>query len=332
MKAAIIVESKHPLEIVDLKPATPLKYGQVLVKINYTTICGSQLGEIDAVKGPDKFLPHLLGHEGSGIVLEIGEGVKLLPGDQVICHWRKGSGIESPTPKYLWGNKTVNAGWITTFNDEAIISENRLTKMPQNMAQEIAPLYGCAITTGFGVVSNDANMKIGESILIFGVGGVGLPVIMASKLMSASKIVAVDVNNSKLEKAKLFGANQTINSLSEPLPSEQFDVVVDCTGIKSVMEKAYNLTKSNGRTILVGVPPKDDLLCIDSMPLHFEKSITGSHGGSANPTTDIPRIFSVLNSNLEEMITHKFSLEDINEGINHMREGSVIKCLIQNYC
>lgn len=334
MKAAILTESKKPLIIDDINLKNPLDYGQVLVKIEYTTICGSQLGEIDAVKGPDKFLPHLLGHEGSGTVLEIGPGVKnVKPNDKVVLHWRKGKGIEAPTPQYLWGNKTINAGWITTFNEQAVISENRLTKLPENVDMKLAPLYGCAITTGFGVVSHDAKMKIGESILIFGVGGVGLPIVCAAKLNSASNITVVDIHEHKLKLAKSLGANTTINSIHENIEkqAEKFDIVVDCTGRKDIMTLAYNLTKDTGRTILVGVPSKNDCLCIDSMPLHFEKSITGSHGGDTYPTEDIPRISKVFNTKkLEKMITHEFDLEKINEGIQAMREGNAIKCLIQN--
>ena len=126
MKAAILVESKKPLIITDIDLPTKLGFGQVLVRICYSGICGSQINEIDAAKEPDKFLPHLLGHEGSGIVEKIGEGVTTVKtGDHVVLHWRKSSGVESGTPKYLWKGKKLNAGKITTFNEKAIVSENR---------------------------------------------------------------------------------------------------------------------------------------------------------------------------------------------------------------
>src|SRR2546425_5517426 len=129
MKAAVLVELNAPLVLADLEmPA--LDVGQVLVKIQCSGICGAQLGEISGVKGPDKFLPHLLGHEGGGVVLETGPGVTHVnPGDHVVMHWRKGAGIQSRTPQYRWNGRTVNAGWVTTFNERAVVSENRLTRM-----------------------------------------------------------------------------------------------------------------------------------------------------------------------------------------------------------
>ncbi len=151
MKSAILIESKKPLVVTDIDMPSSLEFGQVLVKIFYSGICGAQINEIDAVKGPDKFLPHLLGHEGSGIVEKIGEGVTTVKtGDHVVLHWRKSSGIESVTPKYLWKEKKVNAGWVTTFNEKTVMSENRLTVIPKDFDMKIAALFGCSVTSGFG--------------------------------------------------------------------------------------------------------------------------------------------------------------------------------------
>ena len=131
-KAAVLVESKLPL-VIDEIEIQPLTVGQVLVKLDSSGICGAQINEIDAVKGKDNFLPHLLGHEGSGIVREIGPGVNTVKeGDHVVLHWRPSSGIQAPTPKYNWKGKQINAGWVTTFNELAVISENRLTVIPKN--------------------------------------------------------------------------------------------------------------------------------------------------------------------------------------------------------
>ena len=168
MKAAVLVQSKAPLEVVDVKLPDGLVYGQVHVKIHFSGICGAQINEIEAVKGPDKFLPHLLGHEASGTVLRIGPGVKTVkPNDRVVLHWRPSAGIQSEAPKYDWNGRTVNAGWVTTFNEEAFISENRLTVIPDTFPLRLAPLFGCAITTATGVVNNDAQVKIGQSVVIF---------------------------------------------------------------------------------------------------------------------------------------------------------------------
>jgi len=168
MKSAILVESKQPLVIANIELPDKLQFGQVLVKVYYSGICGAQINEIDALKGPDKFLPHLLGHEGSGIVEEIGEGVKTVkPGDHVVLHWRQSSGIQSSTAKYSWNGKKVNAGWVTTFNEKAIVSENRLTTISKNADLKTAALYGCAITSGFGAVNNDAKqLELSVTLLI----------------------------------------------------------------------------------------------------------------------------------------------------------------------
>ena len=129
-------------------------------------ICGSQLGEIAGVKGPDRYLPHLMGHEGFADVLEIGPGVKhVKPGDSVVLHWRPGSGIQADPPKYRWRGEQLNAGWVTTFNRHAVVSENRCTQVPSNINADAAALFGCAITTGFGVIENNAGLRMGESVV-----------------------------------------------------------------------------------------------------------------------------------------------------------------------
>ena len=199
MKSAILVESKKPLIITDIDLPKSLNYGQVLVKVCYSGICGAQINEIDAVKGPDKYLPHLLGHEGSGIVEKTGEGVTTVKkGDHVVLHWRKSQGLQSQTPKYSWKGKNVNAGWVTTFNEKAIISENRLTSIPKEFDLKTAALFGCAITSGFGAVNNDAKVKIGQSVVIFGIGGMGLSISQAASMVSAYPIIGIDIHEKKI--------------------------------------------------------------------------------------------------------------------------------------
>ena len=340
MKAAILVKQNSPLVIEDINLPEELDYGQVLVKIYYSSICGAQLNEIDGVKGPDKFLPHLLGHEGSGVVQKCGRGVtKVKEGDHVVLHWKKGEGIHSATPKYKWGERIVNAGWVTTFNEYTVVSENRITPIPKDFDLKTAPLYGCAITTAFGVINNDAKLKAGESLVIFGAGGVGIAIILAASLTSAYPIIAIDINDYKLEQAKKFGATHTINSLNEDVTkkileiiSGKADAVIDTTGIKTIRELSYELTNNEGRTILVGVPKAGEKISIDSFPLHFTKKITGSHGGDANPTYDIPRLMRLEKSgkfNLDSMISKVYTLEEINEAINMVRKGNVTRCLIK---
>ena len=186
-RAAVLVEQNSDLVIDEISLPENLDVGQVLVELKYSGICGSQLGEIDGVKGPDRWLPHLLGHEGSGQVLAIGPGVKhVQPGDTVVLHWRPSRGIESAAPKYLWDEKTVNAGWVTTFNNFAVVSENRLTTIPAETDLKAAALYGCAVTTGFGVIDNRADIRLGETVVVFGAGGIGLNIVQAAALAGAA--------------------------------------------------------------------------------------------------------------------------------------------------
>ncbi|MBF0559231.1 MAG: zinc-binding dehydrogenase [Nitrospirae bacterium] len=340
MKAAILVEQRKPLVIADLELPSTLEYGQVLVKVICSGICGSQIGEIDGAKGPDKFLPHLLGHEGGGIVEEPGPGVtKVKKGDHVVMHWRKGAGIDAPVPKYMWGNAIVNAGWITTFNEYAIVSENRLTAVPDDTDFEIAALMGCAVTTGFGVINNNAQLKIGESIAVFGAGGIGLNIIQAAALVSGYPIIAIDLYDNKLELAKQLGATHVINSSGSDIRDEIFkivgrqgvDVAVDNTGNVSVIEQAYEVTAASGKTILVGVPKKGEKASIYTLPLHFDKVLTGSHGGESNPSVDIPRYLKLVDAgslNFKMMVTHRYTLDRINEAIEKMRAGEVVRCIV----
>ena len=341
IKAAILVQQHAPLELAEIESPDRLRFGQVLVKVQYSGICGAQINEIEGAKGPDRFLPHLLGHEGCATVLEVGEGVKTVrKGDKVVMHWRPSNGIQSETPIYRWKGKPANAGWVTTFNDYAIVSENRLTPIPADFDSKLAPLFGCAITTAIGVINNNAHVKVGQSVVVFGVGGVGLCIAQAAQLVSAYPIVAVDVVESKLEMARRFGATHCINSKKAPdvekairdiVGSQGADVVVETTGIARVIEAAYGLTQPKGKTILVGVPRKGDNISIYSLPLHFKKILTGSEGGDSEPHNDIPRYVRLVQAGkfrLDGLITHEFKLEQINDAIKLVVAGEAGRVLV----
>jgi len=342
MKAAILVEQRQPLVIDEIELPSALEIGQVLVKIHYSGICGSQLGEIDGAKGPDGYLPHLLGHEASGTVVAVGPGVKQVkPEDLVVLHWRKGLGIEGAPPQYRWKGQKLNAGWIATFNEYAIVAENRVTAIPKDSDQQVAALFGCAVTTGFGVVENNAQVKIGESVVVFGAGGVGLNIVQAASLVSAYPIIAVDLYDGRLALAKEMGATHLINAgkidaekaIQEIIQTQGLDCFIDNTGNPKIIELGYRSTKPQGRVILVGVPRKGNDIRIHSLPLHFGKRISGSHGGEAIPNADIPRyhqLFSNGRIKLRELITEHYSLDEINTAITRMRSGETSgRCLIK---
>jgi S-(hydroxymethyl)glutathione dehydrogenase/alcohol dehydrogenase len=285
------------------------------------------------VKGPDKFLPHLLGHEGCGEVLEIGEGVRTVKqGDRVVLHWRVGTGLESVPPVYESRIGKVNAGWVTTFNEYAIVSENRATKIPADLDPEIAALFGCAVTTGFGVVNNNAHLAIGESIAIFGAGGIGLNIVQGAALAGGNPIIALDRFANRLELARSLGATHTINvtkadaaeEIKKIIGHDGVDVAVDNTGHVEVISLASRLTNARGRTVLVGVPPKGSAVAISTLPLHFEKRLVGSHGGECRPDIDIPRYVRMAREgrlSLRSLIGLRYALTDINAAIADMKSG-----------
>jgi S-(hydroxymethyl)glutathione dehydrogenase / alcohol dehydrogenase len=332
-RAAILAQSRQPLVVDEIALPDALDVGQVLVKVLYSTICGAQLNEIAAAKGPDKFLPHLLGHEASARVLETGPGVTTVKqGDIVVLHWRPSQGIQCQPPIYKWGDAKLNAGWVTTFNDYAVISENRMTVIAPDYNLRNAPLLGCAVTTAAGVINNDAKVKVGESVVVFGVGGVGLNVVQFAQLAGAYPIVAVDLIDAKLAMAKVRGATHCINSagagdldgeirkiVGQPGP----DKVIETTGVKSVIEFAYNLTHADGTCVLVGVP--NEKVTIYTLPIHFNKVLTGSHGGEAVPQVDIPRLIRLNRAgrlSFDGIITHEFTLDRVNDALDLVRSGA----------
>lgn len=339
--AAVLVELHKPLVLVELELPNELLPGQVLVKVLYSTICGAQINEIDGAKGPDKYLPHLLGHEASAKVIQTGPGVtNVKKGDAVVMHWRQSLGIQAEPATYYWNGKTVNAGWVTTFQNYSIVSENRLTPIPPDFDMKIAPLFGCAVTTAMGVINNDAQVKVGQSVVVVGSGGVGLNIIQAASMVSAYPIVAVDIIRGKLILAKKFGASHVFHSPSVKDYPDKIrrivgqsgaDVVIDTTGNARVIEACYELTHPDGKTILVGVPKKGDNISIYSLPLHFKKVLKGSHGGSSEPHVDIPRFIRLYNAgkfSLDGLITHEFPLDKINNALALVRTGTAGRVLL----
>ncbi|MBU1230487.1 MAG: zinc-binding dehydrogenase [Proteobacteria bacterium] len=345
--AAVLVEQKKPLVVAEISLPRELSFGQVLVKILYSGICGAQLNEIAGAKGPDKFLPHLLGHEAVAQVLELGPGVKTVQVGQRVClHWRPGTGLQAEPPKYAWNgpdgeSQTVNAGWVTTFNRHAIISENRMTPVAEDFDPRLVPLLGCAVTTAMGVINNDAQVKIGQSVVVFGVGGVGLNIVQFAALVAANPVIGVDILDEKVDMALKFGATHAFNSTKVADVAAEIrkivgpggaDVVIDTTGNARIIELCYELTHADGRTILVGVPSKGDKVSIYTLPLHFKKILKGSEGGSCQPALDIPRIISLVEKgrvSLDGLVTHEFALEDINQALDLVRTGQAGRVLIK---
>jgi S-(hydroxymethyl)glutathione dehydrogenase / alcohol dehydrogenase len=329
-KAAILVEQNKPLEIGDLE-IPKLGVGQVLVKISYAGICGAQVGEIRGNGGEDKFLPHLMGHEGAGVVVDTGEGVKLKEGNRVVAHWREGKGIDADFPKYEWITKgktcidySVGGGKVTTFQEYSVISENRLTKIKDFIPLEIAATMGCSVTTAFGLINNEAKLKVGQSIMVIGCGGVGLNVVQAASMVGAGEIIAVDVVQGKLNKAFELGATRTSNFIDE---WKDIDIVVDTTGISVLVEQGWRATRE--KMILVGQPHKADTFTFRNARNSFYqgKVMMDSQGGLTNPNVDIPRYLDMGDRIVTESTF--YSLEDVNEAIKDMGRGTVVKPMLE---
>jgi len=337
-KAAVLGKLNEPLVVEELE-VPYLDVGQVLVKVHTTTICGKQMGEMSGWYGPDRFLPHLLGHEGGGVVEETGPGVICVnKGDHVVMHWRKGIGIDSRTPiRYKRKDGSfVGAGPIATFTEYAVVSENRLTVVPRDIPFYVASLMGCAVTTALGLVNNEANLKIGQSIVIIGCGGVGQNIIRAARMVSANPIVAIDRLSSKLGMATISGATHVFNNNADfhfgdagRILDKGVDVVVECTGIPSLVASALSIASSEGKVILLVPPESGEKM---EWPLMGNRKVSMSLGGKTNPTEDIPRYARLWMDgrlDLDGIITDSFTLDEINSAVDLMKTGKCGRCVIE---
>jgi len=337
--AAILTELQKPLVVTGIEIPS-LKPGQVLVDISYSGICHTQLSECKGNRGEDKFLPHCLGHEGSGVIREIGNGVtKVKVGDGVIISWIKGSGADVSSTVYQWGNTRVNAGGVTTFSRQSVISENRLTVIPNDISMQAAALIGCAVPTGMGAVLNTAQPRPGQSIAIFGTGGIGLCAVAGAAISGCAPIIAVDINPEKLHVAKKMGATNCICSkLDNPIEEIMkiypggIDFAIEATGIPDVMNIALTSVHAQGGiAVVIGNANFNDKLVIDPRQLNMGKQLRGTWGGDNNPDIDFPRYCQLVKFgrlNLDPLMSTPYSLRDINQALTDLAMGRVVRPLI----
>ena len=335
MKAAILVKKNEPLVVDDVNLPVNLEYGQVLVKILVSGLCGAQLQEIAGLKGNEKFMPHLVGHEGCGLVEKTGPGVsKVKVGDKVVLHWRKASGIEANFPQYNWNGRSMSGGKITTLSEYSIVSENRMTKVDQDISNDFAALLGCGISTGFSVVNKDANIKFGERVLVLGCGGVGLNCIYSSHL-SHALVWGMDINkNKKSMVEKNGGVFLHSEEDIETVKKMKFDCIIDTTGILQLLSQLLETMSEQGRCILVAQPKPGSSLAINNPGKLFStngQSIRTTQAGGFDPDVDIPRYINLYKNNkinLEHLITHRYSLTDINLAVSMLKSGSSGRIMI----
>lgn len=337
-KAAVLVKQKKKLKILKISKIQNLSPGQVEVKIISASICGAQIGEIDGIKGPDKWLPHCLGHEGYGKVIKKCRDVKKLKiGDEVILHWRKSSGKDAKSPKYKSKIGIINAGQVTTFQEYAIVSENRLSKIKRFKSYyKIAPLLGCALPTSWGILNKETKFSNENKYLIIGAGGIGLTIAALAKIQNAKDILLVE----KFKKNKIL-KNLNIKSINLKkffkLKDKYFNIIIDTTGNNNNINKAFDLTCKNGILVLVGQPRKNSILKLNDPirlfnPPNDNIKIISSDGGKFNPKKDLIKLVRLVKKNyiyLKKLITDEIKLDNINRYIHKIKSGKSGRVVIK---
>ncbi len=343
MRAAVLSSLNKPLDVIEGVEYQKTGRGQLLVKLAYSGVCHSQLMEVRGWRGEDPYLPHLLGHEGSGQVIEVGEGVtKVRPGDLVVLGWIKGDGLDGGGSKYHCSSlsQPINAGGVTTFNEYALISENRVVPLPDGVPLDVAVLFGCAVPTGAGIITNDLKPSPGSTIAIYGLGGIGMSALMATMLYQCSKVIVVDVSDDKLSLAKSFGASHAIDAReADPvaeiiaLTGSGVDYAVEASGLTNVIEQAFaSVKRGGGICVFASHPQHGSLISIDPYELICGKQIRGSWGGSSNPDRDVPLFAKLYREGklpLEKLITKRYTLDQINEALDDLEEHRVARPLIE---
>ncbi len=324
-----------------IKLHTPdLSVGQILVKIKYTSICHTQLQEINGLRGKDKYLPHCLGHEATGIVEKIGKRVsKVKPKDKVLLSWIKSEGIEAQGVKYRFKNKIVNGGPVNSFSNYSIVSENRIIKLPKKSNLKKDLLMGCAIPTAFNAIFNTLKYAKKDNILILGAGGLGIAAVFAAKKSNFKKIYVLDKISSKLNLSKQFGATNTIlikndKDLNLFLKKYKnfFSNVLECSGNSSLLEKSTNIVSNfGGKIIIIGNYPNKEKITINPWYFVSGKTISGSW---QHPIT-YNGLFNDFYKKFEDFNYKKYfgkkvySLKNINKAVDDLSSGKVLRPLIK---
>lgn len=361
MKAAVLYEVGAPLKIEDVTLDEP-QANEVLIKLEATGVCHTDLhfmkGEMPAP------VPVVPGHEGAGIVEKVGPGVTTLkPGDHVIlmvafncgkcrfCYEGRPTMCVENLPIQMMatlpgGGMRLHKGdqaihhlfGLACYAEKVVVHERSAVKIRDDAPMDVVCLLGCGTSTGIGTAINSTKVKAGESIAIFGCGGVGLSAVMGAKLAGA-KIIAVDALDSKLEKAKELGADYTINVTKEDpqlripeILGGGVDYALEFVGNVDVMTKALGCIRAGGLLIVAGMAPLTSILNI--MPFEFliGKSITGAVQGDVIPQIDIPRYVDLFMEGklpIDKLITKTYSLDQINEAYEALEKGEIIRSVIK---
>ena len=365
-RAAVALEAGKPLEVMEVNLEGP-KEGEVLIEIKATGICHTDEFTLSGAD-PEGLFPAILGHEGAGVVVELGSGVKdLKVGDHVIplytpecrqCEYclnpktnlcqaireTQGQGLmPDGTSRFsmLDGTPILHYMGCSTFSNYTVLPEIALAKINSDAPFEKVCYIGCGVTTGLGAVMNTAKVEIGSRAIVFGLGGIGLNVIQGLKLAGADQIVGVDLNSGKQSMAEKFGMTDFVNpsDVNDDLVAHLVkitnggaDYTFDATGNVNVMRTALESAhKGWGESIIIGVAPAGAEISTRPFQLVTGRVWKGTAFGGARGRTDVPKIvdwYMEGKIQIDPMITHSFSLEDINKGFDLMHEGKSIRSVV----
>lgn len=330
-KAAVLRNIGGPLVIEELE-IPRLQSGQVLIKVLFGGLCQSNINEIRGEKGA-QFIPHLTGHEASGEVMEVGEGVsKVKPGDYVACTWVRGSGLDAPLVSYQSKVGVVNAGACSIFSEFAVVSENRLVVVPRAVKPEVASLLGCAVQIGAGMVDK-YEIKAGHKLAVFGLGGLGASALMRAAFLGV-ECYAFDIVPWKLKWAKEELGAIAVDP-SDPETAELkgiFDYSIECSGSKIAMEMAYEFLKSNGTAIIAGNLEPGTKISIDYWGLLTGKVLRGTRFDMCSPDQDMPFYAErYLDGSLpiNKLVSKIYELDNVNTGIDDLMSGRLLRGVIR---
>ena len=317
--------------------------GFVLIKIIYSSICRSQIMEIDGLRDNKKYIPHLLGHEGVGKIVAIGKKVKKFKiGEKVILGWIKNNNKKYRKQKlfYCKNKKTINCGYVTTFSNYSLVCEDRIVKKPKLMKDIEAPFYGCAVPTGAGMVLNQLRPKKNNKILLIGIGAVGICALAALKSLKINNVCILEINKKRSNIAKKLGYKNVYNPLKikdinqiKKIYPLGFDGCIESAGHKSSIELGFSLINAkSGKIIFSSHPAKNTKISIDPHELIKGKKILGSWGGNALPSRDTVKFFNVFRKNKINFFnlfnsTYKFS--NINKAIIDFKNGIAIRPILK---
>ena len=334
-KAAVLFKQKEKLKIVDLDFPDKLQKGQALVKIIKFAICGAQINEINGVKGEDKYLPHLMGHEGYGEIVKTGPFVKKFKKKQkVILHWRKGSGINAKPFTYFskkFGK--INSGQVTTFSQYSVVSENRLTKFKTKKRYEkFAPLLGCCLPTAYFLLKKETKINRNQNLLITGTGGLGLSIAIVAKIKGIKDTTSLDRTNKSKKIISDMGFKYLLiknKKINELIKFKKFDRIIDTSGNNKLISEVFKLLNDNGELILVGQPKINTTLKLNN-PLKFFSGIKifASDGGNFEPNNDFKELSYIFKKNIKyikNLVSEVVSLKNVNFGINKLKQGKAIR-------